>query len=307
MGVRLASLIADLRSVMRFPLRQLQEVLRELHGMPVRLGERVELVPRMREDAEPVLKGLKAQVRASPAVQADQTGWREDGVNGSIASVWTPSIRDDEDPHWRAGEGVKPLIGENFQGVLGSDLSAGYHLHQGLHQRCWVHFLREVQELKDDFPHDEPRRRWAKDVKAIDEQAVAWAAQEWDPDLSAHQGDRVRVAQPHAFEQRLWKLCQPYAHTPAAHHTFCERVEPLFPERLVFVAVPGVPAHTNLAVRSVRPLVMARTSSGGTRRPKGRHPRMGLASLLGTWTAQHLNPFQQCLALLTSPSSLGQL
>jgi hypothetical protein len=32
---------------------------------------------------------------------------------------------------------------------------------------------------------------------------------------------------------------------------------------------------------------------------------MGLASLFGTWMAQHLNPFRQCLALLTSSSSLG--
>jgi transposase len=120
-GVRLASSIAYWRTVMRLPLRQLQEVLRDLHGMPVSLGELVELLHRMREYAQPVLKGLKAQVRASPAVQADETGWREDGVNGSIWSVSTPSIRYDEYHHSRAGEGVKQLIGENFQGVLGSD------------------------------------------------------------------------------------------------------------------------------------------------------------------------------------------
>jgi hypothetical protein len=52
---------------------------------------------------------------------------------------------------------------------------------------------------------------------------------------------------------------------------------------------------------------IARKISGGTRSPKGSDTRMGLASLFGTWTAQHLNPFRQCLALLTSPSSLGQL
>ncbi|HJT59689.1 MAG TPA: transcriptional repressor [Ktedonobacteraceae bacterium] len=33
----------------------------------------------------------------------------------------------------------------------------------------------------------------------------------------------------------------------------------------------------------------------------------GLASLFGTWMAQHLNPFQQCLATLTLKSSLGQV
>jgi hypothetical protein len=63
--------------------------------------------------------------------------------------------------------------------------------------------------------------------------------------------------------------------------------------------------HNNLAERSVRPLVVTRKISGGTRSPKGSETRMGLASLFGTWTAQHLNPFQQSLALLTSSSSLS--
>ena len=139
------------------------------------------------------------------------------------------------------------------------------------------------------------------------EQAVAWAGQEPDPDLSPRQLDRMRQAQQHAFEQLLWKLCLPYAHTTAPQHTLCERVEQFLPELFVFVAVPGVPAHNNLAERSVRPLVIARKISGGTRSPKGSETRMGLASLFGTWTAQRLNPFRQCLALLTSPSSLGQL
>jgi transposase len=307
LGVRLASIIAYLRTVMRLPLRQLREALRDLHGFEVSLGELVELLHRISEYAQPVLSGLKAEIRASPAVQADETGWREDGLNGYIWSVSTPTIRYYEYHHSRGGEVVKHLIGEQFEGVLGSDFYAGYNIHHGLHQRCWVHFLRDVHDLKDDFPQDEDLRSWAKEVKALYEQAVAWVGQPPDPELSPRQQQRGRVAHQHAFEQRLWKICQPYAHTTAAHHTLCERVERFLPELFVFVAIPGVPAHNNLAERSVRPLVVARKISGGTRSPKGSETRMGLASLFGTWMAQHLNPFHQCLALLTSSSSLGQV
>ena len=147
---------------------------------------------------------------------------------------------------------VKHLIGENFQGVLGSDFYAGYHIHQDLHQQCWVHFLRAVHDWKDDFPQDEALRAWAKDVKAVYEQAGTWAGQHIDPTLSPRQLNRVCVAQQHAFEQRLWKLCQPYAHTTAPQHTLCERVEQFLPELFVCVAVPGVPALNNLAERSAR-------------------------------------------------------
>ena len=66
-GVRLASMIAYLRTVMRLPLRQLRDVLRDLHGVAVSLGELVELLHRMREYGEPMLATLKAAIRASPA------------------------------------------------------------------------------------------------------------------------------------------------------------------------------------------------------------------------------------------------
>jgi len=49
-------------------------------------------------------------------------------------------------------------------------------------------------------------------------------------------------------------------------------------------------ADNNLAQRNVRPLVIARKISGGTRSQEGSDTRMGLFSLFGTWEAQGLNP-----------------
>jgi transposase len=306
LGVRLASLIATLRTVMRLPIRQIQVSLLTLHGVTISSGEIVELLHRMKAQMQPQLDALKTEIRASPAIQADETGWREDGSNGYIWSVSTPSVRYYEYHHSRAGEVVKHLIGQDYDGVLGSDFYAGYNIHQGLHQRCWVHFLRDAHELKEKYAHDEQLFNWAASVKAIYDAAVAWAEHGPDLSLSPRQQSLARVAQQHAFEQQLWQLCQPYVGTLAPQHTLCERVERFLPELFVFVAVPGVPAHNNLAERSVRPLVVARKISGGTRSPKGSETRMGLASLFGTWMAQHLNLFHQCLATLTLKSSLGQ-
>src|SRR5229473_4206255 len=294
-GVRLASMIAYLRTVMRLPVRQLRDVLRDLHGFEVSLGELVELLHRISEYAQPVLSGLKAEIRASPAVQADETGWREDGINGYIWSVSTPTIRYYEYHHSRSGEVVKHLIGEQYQGVLGSDFYAGYNIHQGFHQRCWAHYLRDIHKLKEKFPENEEVLRWAKAVKDVYDQAVAWIAQGPDPGWSPRQLQQMRVTQQQVFEQQLWAICQPYVRTTAPQQVLCQRVEDFLPELFVFVAVPGVPAHNNLAERSVRPLVIARKISGGSRSPKGSQTRMGLASLFGTWMAQGLNPFSQCL------------
>jgi transposase len=305
LGVRLTSLIATLRTVMRLPIRQIRELLLTLHGCEVSIGEVVEVLHRLVARAQPMLDELKEQIRASPAVQADETGWREDGLNGYIWSVSTPRIRYYEYHHSRAGEIVKQLIGPAFQGVLGSDFYAGYNSHEGLHQRCWVHFLRDIHNLKKKFPEHEALLSWATQVKAVYDDAVAWAAHGSDPQLTPRQQQQVRVARQHVFEQRLWALCQPCVQTVVPHHGLCERMERFLPEMFVFVAVPGVPAHNNLAERSVRPLVIARKISGGSRSPKGSATRMGLASLFGTWMAQGLNPFHLCLTLLTQSNPLG--
>ena len=73
----------------------------------------------------------------------------------------------------------------------------------------------------------------------------------------------------------------------------------LFP----FVVREGLAADNNLAERSLRPLVVARKISGGTRSAEGSKTQLGLASLFGTWQAQQLNPFQACLQLLQHNSS----
>jgi transposase len=298
LGVRLISLIATLRTVMRLPIRQIRDLVHILHGVQVSNGEIVEVLHRLVAHAHPLLAELKTAIRASPAVQADETGWREDGQNGYIWSVCTPTIRYYEYHHSRAGEVVTELIGDEFAGVLGSDFYAGYNSHQGLHQRCWVHLLRDIHDLKQAHPQDKAVLTWAKEVKAVYDEAVAWAANGPDPTLSAcKQQQECRECQ-HAFEQRLWALCQPFVAQPVPQQTLCKRVESFLPELFVFVAIPGVPAHNNLAERSVRPLVIARKISGGSRSPKGSQTRMGLASLFGTWIAQGLNPFSRCLTLL---------
>ncbi len=65
---------------------------------------------------------------------------------------------------------------------------------------------------------------------------------------------------------------------------------------------PAVPADNNLAERSLRPLVIARKVSGGTRSPEGSRVRMALASLFGTWLAQGRNPLAACHQTLLSPT-----
>jgi hypothetical protein len=70
-------------------------------------------------------------------------------------------------------------------------------------------------------------------------------------------------------------------------------------ELFQFVLVPGLSADNNLAERSLRPVVVMRKISGGTRSARGSQTRMALASLFGTWQVRGLNPFVACVSLLS--------
>lgn len=72
-------------------------------------------------------------------------------------------------------------------------------------------------------------------------------------------------------------------------------------ELFVFVGEPMVPADNNLAERSLRPLVVSRKISGGTRSQQGTSTRMTLSSLFQTWIAQGRNPLVECRQFLQSP------
>jgi hypothetical protein len=63
----------------------------------------------------------------------------------------------------------------------------------------------------------------------------------------------------------------------------------------------NVPADNNCAERGVRPLVVRRKISGGSRGAPGSDTRMVLTSLFETWRAQGHNPLDACRRLLQGP------
>jgi transposase len=117
-GVKIASLIAYLRTVMRLPVRQIQAYVANLHGLKISSGEIIGLAQRVTARLEPQLAEVRQQIRASPAVQMDETGWREDGVNGYVWCACTPQLRYYEYHHSRGSEVVKAMLSASFEEVL---------------------------------------------------------------------------------------------------------------------------------------------------------------------------------------------
>jgi hypothetical protein len=296
LGIRLVSVIAYLRTTLRLPLRQVQEYLETMHGVRVSVGELTEVLHRVCKEGQGLLQGLKEEMRRSVQLHMDETGWREDGQNGY---VWVCStggaepVRYYEYDHSRSQAVAQRLLGAQFAGVLSSDFYAGYNRYLGRHQRCWVHLLRDLHELKEEHAQQAEVLEWAEKVRRLYEDAQHFVQAKAAP------GQKEREQQYLELLQRLQPLGLAYA-SQKGHpcQALAKRLMRHQDELFQFVLIDGLPADNNLAERSLRPLVVSRKISGGTRSSEGSKTRMGLASLFHTWQARGLNPFRQCLALL---------
>ena len=291
LGTGLVSLITTLREAGRWPVAMVQWYLRTVHRLHLSVGAIVGASHRVAAAGRPAAAAIRDQIRGSPAVQADETGWRENGVNGYVWSFSTPTAAYFTHGS-REGVMVDTVLGETFTGVLGSDFYAGYHHYPGEHQRCWVHLLRDIHDLRLRYPKDRAVARWAKAVRTVYDRATACA--------SADPRERVRLRR--RCEQALGQVCRkPAADPTAVQGKLSRRILRHLSELFVFVERPEVPADNNGAERSVRHLVTSRKISGGTRSPRGTTTKMTLATLFGTWRLQGRDPLLACYQTLVSP------
>jgi len=294
LGIGLVSLIAVLREEARLPFAAIQGLLRTLHGVDLSVGALVGAVGQVAARASPAVDRIQADMRASPVVHADETGWREDGRNGYVWTFSTATLR-----QFVRGSRAKAMLtaalGDDFGGVLVSDFYAAYTSYDGRHQYCWAHLLRDIHELTVQHPRVAGVRGWADAVHALFRRAQA---------VTGDAAARRHAAR--ALQTELRTLCTPYLPGSGAvgaappQRTLCQRIEKHLVDLFVFVEDPAVPPTNNAAERALRHLVVSRKISGGTRSPAGSATKMTLATIFGTWRVQGRNPLDECRRLLAA-------
>lgn len=298
-GVRLGALIVYLRQSLRAPLRVIQQYLTTIHQVHLSVGELNGLLNRMHEQVRPAVAQLKQAVREQAVVHGDETGWREDGQNGYVWCLVTDgpqAIRYYEYDRRRSREVVEGLLGDEFHGHLVSDFYGSYNVYSGPHQRCWVHLLRDLRKLQEEHATEGEIAAWALAVGYQYRTAQEAAALD-DPVERQRVYDilrRVTDLLGLQYAQVKKHPCQALAKRLLRHQD----------ELYQFVLHPEVPADNNLAERALRPVVVQRKISGGTRSRTGSETRLALASLVGTWQARQLNPYQEFLKLLVQPIAM---
>ena len=288
-----------LREECRLPYGVIQRYLKWRYRLCLSVGELVALVRGVARLGQEEYNQLQQEIRASPVVYGDETGWREAGRNGNLWSFSNPEVRYFLRRGSRGSKVVAEVLGDEFDGVLVSDFYGAYNVHQGLHQRCWTHLLRDIHQLKEKYPQHQGLAQWAQPVREVYDHAQAGPGP--DPELpeTVQRAQRVKLQQ--QCQQRLWSICKPYLGSDAPMSVLCQRVERFLPELFTFVAEPRAKADNHAAERSLRPAVASRKISGGTRSPEGSNTKSVLASLFGTWRLRGRNPYQALNSILAQP------
>lgn len=298
-GLNIFALISTLRERLRLPVNVIKLYFKTFYNLDLSEGEIAEILKKVGNLSKPKYEDILTSVKNSPYLCADETGFREDGVNGYLWNFSTPSNQIILYRKSRGSKVVREVLGEdgkNYQGVVVSDFYAAYNEYAGFHQRCWTHYLRDIHDLKKEFPKHPPLNVWAKKVNQIYQEAKIYTGPLAILPLGLQAEERIQKEA--YFKEKLKKVCEPYLTKGAPMSTLSGRAVRFLPELFTFVRFPNVPSTNNLAERALRHSVVQRKIFGGTRSSQGSETKAILGSLFGTWNLQNLNPLKEMKILL---------
>lgn len=261
------------------------------YGLTVTRSGLVHAVHRAARQAQPAYAALCQQIRGSPVVTPDETGWK---VGGHLHWLWVVATRDTTVYAIQPGRGyleAATLLGEDFAGVIVRDGWAPYRrFTAAMHQTCLAHLLRRCRLLQSDHP----RAGFVPVVQKVLQQALALRDRARDGGVSAH---GLAVARGQLIERLNRQLDHPG--TVADVRRFAAHLAVEWPALFTFLFDPTTIDATNWrAEQALRPAVVTRKVCGGNRSPRGAETQQILASVVRTAHQRQLDPHAVLVTLL---------
>ena len=224
---------------------------------------------------EPVIGELFELLRHSPVVGVDETGWR---INGRQAWAWcfsNPQLALFLIDRHRSRAVLERALGKSFAGTLVSDF---YVVYDGLDcrkQRCLVHLLRELHDLRAELPWQSVRS-FVQPLIRLFQEAIAL-------------GKKRAQLSPAAFAAARQELASHLDYLileTHSRHPDCLRIRRRLlrhcDEILTFLDDKQVPADNNGTETDIRSVVAARSDGGVNRSDWGARAFANLKSVIRT-------------------------
>jgi transposase len=263
-GPRMQATVATLKGRFRLSCREVAELSATVLEAPLSVGSVATLCQATSAAlAAPVAEAV-ATLPAAPVVNADETPWKAGRARPWLWVAVSALVTVFQIATSRSSRVIKDLLGADYGGTLGSDRYAGYAwLDVAFRQLCWAHRARDFRALVDRGGPAAPLGTAA--LALVHRLFTAWHQ------FRAGTLDRAGLQAALApVDEALATLLHAGQDNPDPQAAGLSRaLLRLWPALWTFAEVEGVEPTNNAAERALRPAVLWRKGSRGTRSAAG--------------------------------------
>lgn len=299
LGPSVLAFAAWLNKVGGLSYGKIAALLKELAGLSVSRSALCRALLRMSKKLEPLYEELKVKIRSSPVVYPDETGWRE---GGHSTWLWVFTNRSETVYSIQPGRGyaeASEILGVGYAGVLVADGWAPYQkFDEATHQTCLAHLLRRCDEMLEQATGGAVR--FPRAVKEILQSALEMRDKR---DAGTISGEALKKAKAELEAQMDRRLSGQF--TNSSNQRLAQHLIRHQDQLFVFLERTDVEATNWPAEQGIRPAVINRKTSGGTRTPEGSQAQAVLMSALRTFQQHQVGPLEILPQILCSSQPLS--
>jgi transposase len=309
LGAKAHGLIAWLNKRLGLSHGKVKELFARVFELAIGRATSCRSMLRTAQLAEPAVAEIKQQIRGSPLVTPDETGWRIGGSSAWLHVAVGETETVVQIDRSRGHEVLAGLIGLDYAGRLIHDGYSPYDLfRQAMHQQCLTHLSKRCRELIEAATRGAVR--FPRAVQALLHRGLAIRDQFLDGQLSLHALAWWRTR----LTTQLCDLVLPIK-TNAANETFAKFLHRHLDHVFTFlkprVLTSGgktiheiLPAANYLGEQAIRPAVVNRKVWGGNRTDRGAAAQSTLSTIVLTALQRALDPLAWLQSLRQSPHTL---
>jgi len=226
----------------------------------------------------PLYSELLGDLRKSSYINADETGWKLDGINHWLWKFTNKKVSITHIDRSRGSGVVEDILGKEYRGVLVSDFLSAYNkIDAKAKQKCIVHLKRDLIKIKERYSCDRSILRYIKKLEDLLDEAV---------DLKKDYIDKITSKKDYAAGRK--ELVDSLKDFSFPHPlkgpllTLSKRLAKHKDNLFTFLYYEDVPSHNNHAEQQIRPDVLFRKITFGNRSPKGIANHSILQSIIQT-------------------------
>jgi transposase len=276
-GPRLKAALVYLTGALHLSKSAARALCADLLGVPVSTGQVCAVEAEAAAALAPAVAELKAALPGRD-VSMDETGWKQAGRRCWLWVAVTASFTVFHLAFSRGRRVVDELLGGGYAGVLTTDRWSAYGRVRR-RQLCWAHLRRDFQALID---RGGAAQATGQALLALSDDLFFW----WHCLRDGH-CDRA------LFERRLAKVrgrvraaLRAGARGAGKAAALCRELLRLWPALWTFARAEGVEPTNNAAERALRPAVLWRKASQGTRSEEGSRYVAAVLSVTATCRRQ---------------------